>query len=72
MYEYLVYLMKNGQYVECVRCNSQDEADIIIDTEQKEGNYEKYLLIIRDKILNQPVGMETDYFSVLTHNRKGR
>lgn len=74
MLEYRVYLMKHGVYEKCVRCDNEDEANIVIDMARndEEHEYEKYLLIVRDKVLDMPVQMETDYFSALTHDRKGR
>lgn len=70
MIEYIVYLQKNGVYVEGVRCKNQDEVDIIIDTAEE---YERYLLVVRDKVLNMPINLEYGEIPKnKTRYRKGR
>lgn len=67
--EWLVYLMKNCVYKECVRCKTQEEADIVIEQARQE-DYEKYLLVVRDVKLNMPIQMEMDNFDYKTRNKE--
>ena len=72
MYQYLVYLMEHGVYTAKFEKDTPEEADMIIDQARESGLFEKYLLIVRDTIHDMPVQMETDYFSAMTRNKKGR
>jgi hypothetical protein len=72
MYEYIVYLMEHGVYTTKNVKKTQEEADMIINQARETGLFEKYLLIVRDVNLDMPVQMETDYFSAMTRNKKGR
>lgn len=72
MYEYLVYLMQHGVYTKKYKLNTQEEANEVIDAAREYGEFEKYLLIVRNVELDMPVQMETDYFSAMTRKRKGR
>ena len=49
MIEYIVYLQRNGVYVEGVKCKNQEEANIVIDTAEE---YESAYVFSYSKGLN--------------------
>lgn len=67
--EYIVYLQKNGTYVEGVRCKNQEEIEIVIDNAE---GYERYLLVGRDVNLNIPMVLEYGDIKANTPLKKGR